>query len=201
MVIGMNKLDIRKYRKPGHNINEIFINRWSPRAMSGEKLSNDELMSLFEAARWAPSSFNEQPWRFLYANKGTNNWDIFLNLLVDFNKAWVKNAGVLIVVISRKTFEHNGNRSTTHSLDTGAAWENLALQGSLMELVVHGMAGFDYERAKFDLNIPDEYNVEAMIAVGKPGKKEALPKEMQDREMPSDRKKLSEIVIEGKFSK
>ena len=195
----MSISEIQKYRKHEFNINEIFINRWSPRAMSGEGLSDDELMSLFEAARWAPSSFNGQPWRFLYARRNTENWNLFFNLLIDFNKGWAKNAAVLILVVSKKTFEHDGSLSVTHSFDTGAAWENFALQGSLNGFVVHGMAGFDYARARADLEIPDDFDVEAMIGVGKPGKKDALPKEMQEKEMPSDRKKLSEIVIEGIF--
>ena len=185
-------------RKTEYKADKLFPNRWSPRAMSGA-VTKDELMTLFEAARWAPSSYNNQPWRFLYSINGTKNWNKFFNLLVDFNKMWVKNAGALILVISKKTFDHNGELSITHSFDSGAAWQNLALQGSITGLVVHGMQGFDYVKAKTELNIPDEYDVEAMIAVGKSGKKEDLPKEIQEREFPSDRKKISEIAFEGEF--
>ena len=192
-------IDISVYRKSEYSVDEIFLKRWSPRAMSGEEISNDELMSLFEAARWAPSSFNNQPWRFLYARRNTNNWELFFNLLVEGNKTWVKNAAALIVIVSKKTFDHNGNPSKTHSFDTGAAWQNLALQGSLKGLVVHGMQGFDYDKAREVLNIPDGYEVEAMVAVGKPGRKEDLPERLQQREVPSDRKNLSDIAFEGMF--
>ena len=192
---------IIEYRKTEYDIDSIFSNRWSPRAMSGEEISKKELMCLFEAAKWAPSSYNNQPWRFLYAIKNTKNWDLFFNLLAEGNKAWVKNAAVLLVVIPKKTLDYNGKPSITHSFDAGAAWENLALQGSVMGLVVHGMQGFDYERARKELNIPDDCQVEAMAAIGKPGKKEDLPKEMQEREFPSDRKKISEIAFEGKFKR
>lgn len=195
----MNEINIRGYRKPEYEVDEIFLKRWSPRAMSGEDISHDELMSLFEAAKWAPSSFNNQPWRFLYARRGTENWELFFNLLVEGNKAWAKNAAALIVIISKKTFDQSGSPSRTHSFDAGAAWQNLALQGSLKGLVVHGMQGFDYDKAREVLNIPEVYEVEAMVVVGKPGKKEELPDRLQQREIPSGRKKISEIVLEGRF--
>ena len=186
-------------RRIGYDIDPIFPNRWSPRAMSGERINDEDLFSLFEAARWAPSSYNNQPWRFIYAKRDTKNWNLFFNLLTKGNKVWAKNSAVLVVVASKKTLDYNGKPSITHSFDAGAAWENLALQGSLMGLVTHGMEGFDYEKAKKELEIPDEYQVEAMIAIGRPGRKENLPQELQEREVPSDRKKMSEIVFEGKF--
>lgn len=167
--------------------------------MSREEMTDEELMPLFEAARWAPSSYNGQHWRFIYAKRNTEHWNTFFDLLVDFNKQWAKNAAVLVVVISKKAFDFNNKPSVTHSFDTGAAWENLALQGTAMGLVTHGMEGFDYDKAKKVLAIPDDYQVEAMIAIGKRGKKEDLPKEMQEREMPSDRRPLREIVMEGGF--
>jgi len=102
-------------------------------------------------------------------------------------------------VVSKTTFDHNGKFSRTHSYDAGAAWENLALQGSLKGLVVHGMQGFDYERAGELLKVPDGYQVEAMAAIGRPGTLESLPEKYREREFPSDRKKLSEIVMEGFF--
>jgi len=188
-----------KDRKSEYKINEIFVNRWSPRAMSGEEINKEELMNLFEAAKWAPSSYNNQPWRFIYALKNTRSWNELFDLLVDFNKSWCKNASALVVVISKKTFDHNGEHSITHSFDTGAAWENIALQASINGLVSHGMQAFDYAKAKKILEIPENYNVEIMIAIGKPGKKEDLPKELQEREIPSGRKKINEIRFEGRF--
>jgi nitroreductase len=186
-------------RKPDHQIERLLLDRWSSRAMSGEEISHEELMRLFEAARWAPSSFNAQPWRALYARRGTEHWQTFFDLLVDANKAWAKNAAVLVVFISRKNFDYNDEPSVTHSYDCGAAWENFALQGFHQRLVVHGMQGFDYDNARKELKIPDEFNVEAMAAVGRPGEKEVLPEKLQAREIPNDRRKVSESIFEGPF--
>jgi len=187
-------------RKPDFAIEQLLVDRWSPRAMSGEDVSHDELMRLFEAARWAPSSFNAQQWRTLYAHRNSEHWPLFFGLLVDANKAWAKNASVLVVFISRKTFEYNNEESVTHSYDAGAAWENFALQGFRQGLVVHGMEGFDYDRARVELRIPQEFQVEAMAAVGRPGAKESLPPKLQERESPNDRRKLKESICEGPFS-
>lgn len=186
-------------RHADHKINNIFINRWSSRALSGEEITNEELMSLFEAARWAPSSFNAQPWRFIYAKCNTKEWDVLFNLMVPFNQEWAKNAAVLMVIISHTIFEYNGKPSRTHSFDTGSAWQSLALQASTMGLIAHGMEGFDYDKARIDLSIPDEYTIEAMVAVGRPGKLDVLSPEMQKDEVPSSRKKVEEFIFEGIF--
>jgi len=167
--------------------------------MSGEEVAEEELMRLFEAARWAPSSFNAQQWRVLYARRGTEHWPVFFELLVDANKSWAKNAAVLVLFISRKTFDYNDEPSITHSYDTGAAWENFALQGFHQGLVVHGMEGFDYERARGELHIPEQFQIEAMAAVGRPGAKELLPDKLQKRESPNDRRRLAESICEGPF--
>lgn len=186
-------------RAPEHPIQSFILNRWSPRAMSGEVLSDEELMPLFEAARWAPSSYNNQPWRFIYAKRDTKHWQPLFNLIVEFNQGWAKNAAALVVVISKKTFDHNGKPSVTHAFDTGAAWENLALEASVRGLVAHGMQGFDYEVARVQLNIPDDHEVHAMVAIGKPGEKQNLPLDLQEKEVMSDRRPFTEIVMEGKF--
>jgi nitroreductase len=191
-------MEISKFRKPEQDVNEIFINRWSPRAMSGEEISEADLFSLFEAAKWAPSSNNNQPWRFVYARRNTPHWTTFFNLLAEGNQVWAKNAAALVVVISKTTFDSN-KPSRTHSYDTGAAWGSLALQGSINGLVVHGMQGFYYDKAKEALHIPDAYQVEAMIAIGKKGRKEDLPAHLQEWEAPSKRKNLSAIAMEGSF--
>lgn len=187
-------------RNADYPIDSLFLDRWSPRAMSGEEIAEEELLSLFEAARWAPSSYNNQPWRILYARRNTIHWPLFFDLLVDFNKTWVKKAAALVVFISKTTFDHNGEPSVTHSFDTGAAWQNFALQATLKHLVVHGMEGFDYDRARTLLKIPPEFHVEAMAAIGRPGNKEDLPVGLQEREFPNDRRKLSETVIEGPYT-
>jgi nitroreductase len=142
-----------------------------------------------------------QPWRFIYAKRNSPNWEKFLNLLVSGNQIWAKNAAALVVVISHNNFEHNNKQARTHSFDTGAAWENLALQGTINGLAVHGMEGFSYDRAKKELNIPDDYTVQAMIAIGRHGNLENLPPEYQAKDFPSERKPLEEIVFEGTFKK
>jgi len=186
-------------RRADHPVDALFLDRWSPRAMSGDPIADDELMVLFEAARWAPSSFNNQPWRILYARRGSDHWPTFLGLLVDANKVWASKAAALLVFVSKTTFDHNGKPARTHSFDAGAAWENLALQASLRGLVAHGMQGFDYERARTELGIPDEYRVEAMVAVGRPGPREALPEKLQAVESPNERRPLAKTVCEGPF--
>jgi nitroreductase len=186
-------------RKADHPIESLILDRWSPRAMSGEKIEPNELMRLFEAARWAPSSFNAQQWRALYARRESEHWPAFFNLLVEANQAWARNAAALVVFISRKNFEYNNEQSITHSYDCGAAWENFALQGFRQGLVVHGMQGFDYERARTELKIPDQFQVEAIAAVGKPGDPSTLPDKLRAKESPNDRRKLNESICEGPF--
>lgn len=191
--------EVQKTRSLTYEINHVIINRWSPRSFVNDEISDKELFSLFEAARWAPSSSNGQPWRFIYAKRNSKNWNNLFNLLIDFNKQWCVDASALVVIISRKNFEHNGQPSITHQFDTGAAWENLAIQAVSQGLITHAMAGFDYEKARKDLAVPDDYDVSAMIAIGKRGPKEKLSTELQAREIPNTRKPLSEIVMEGKF--
>lgn len=192
--------EIQETRKADYPINPLILNRWSPRSMTGDPISEEDLMSLFEAARWAPSSYNAQPWRFLYAKKNTPEWPLFFNLMIEFNQSWTKNAAVLVVVISSKNFEHNNKPSHTHSFDTGAAWMCLALEASARGLVTHGMEGFDYSRATKDLEIPDSYQVEAMVAIGKRAPKEALSEDLQKKEIPSSRKSTKEFIKAGKFT-
>ncbi|ADB61275.1 nitroreductase [Haloterrigena turkmenica DSM 5511] len=191
--------DVAEHRDPEYDIDPLFVNRWSPRAMTGDPLDEEEYLPLFEAARWAPSAFNNQHWRFLVADREDEEWDAFLDLLSENNRTWASDAAVLAVIVSKTTFDHNGEPAPVHSFDTGAAWENLALEGARRGLAVHGMAGFDYERAAEELNVPEEYAVEAMVAIGEHAPPETLSEELQDREQPSDRKPLSEIVHRGGF--
>jgi nitroreductase len=187
-------------RKAEYAVDDIFLNRWSARAMSGKEISDTELFSLFDAARWAPSEYNSQPWRFIYAKRGSKHWNTLYNLLVPFNQGWCTNASALVVIVSRNHYE-NGDLIRTHSFDAGAAWQNLALQASMRELVAHGMSGFDYERAKKDLQIPDGYTVEAMCAIGYPASPDVLPEGglREGEKKRSGRKSLKEYVSEGQF--
>lgn len=186
-------------RTAAHPIDTLFLDRWSPRAMSGEPLTDAELLLLFEAAHWAPSSGNSQPWRFLYARRDTEHWPLFFGLLNEGNRTWCHRAAALIVFISRKTHEQSGRTLVTHSYDTGSAWMSMAYQGWMRGLVVHGMAGFDYAKAKSTLHVPDEFSVEAMAAVGRPGPKEDLPPQHLARESPSQRRPVSELVFAGPY--
>jgi nitroreductase len=192
-------------RKPEHHVEPLILDRWSPRAFTGEDIPESELMSLFEAARWAPSSYNSQPWRFLYARRGTAHWDKFLGLLNAFNQSWAKDASVLIILVSNSVMLPPGTDkaipSHSHSLDAGAAWENLALQATKSGWHAHGMVGFDIARAFAELDVPEGYRVEQAIAVGRKADKSKLPEGLQAREMPSDRLKVSEIAFEGGFKK
>ena len=187
-------------RRADSPIEPLLIDRWSPRAMSGEEISHDELLQLFEAARWAPSSFNAQQWRALYALRNTKHWEMFFDLLVEANRVWAKNAAALVVFLSRKRFEHNEEPSRTHTFDAGAAWQNFALQAFKNGLVAHGMEGFDYDRARVELRVPEEFDIEAMAAVGRPGSKEGLPAKLQTRETPNDRRKATDSIHEGTFN-
>jgi nitroreductase len=193
--------EVRKVRQNTLFIHPLILNRWSPRSMTGEEMTEKELKALFEAARWAPSSYNNQPWRYLFARKNTPSWPLFFDLMIDFNKGWVKNASAIILAISAKNFEHNNKPSKTHSFDAGAAWMALALEGACRGLVVHGMEGFDFEKARKDLQIPDDHQIEALIAEGKRAPADNLPEDLVKREVPSLRKTTDEFAIEGKFKK
>ena len=194
--------EARAHRKPGHDVLPLFVNRWSPRSMTGEPISDGDFLALFEAARWAPSSFNAQPWRFIVARRQDSaTFAKFVDLLAPANQEWAKDAAVLVVVVSRKTFERNNKPSITHAFDAGAAWENLALEATRRGLVTHGMEGFDYGRAKTELGIPDDFEVNAMIAIGKRGPKEKLSERTRAMEQPNDRKPLKEILFQGAFGR
>lgn len=191
------------HRQATHAIESLFIDRWSPRAYTGEEIPESTLLRLFEAARWAPSSFNSQPWRFVYSRRGSPSWPAFLDLLGEFNRSWAHRAAVLVVVVSKETMDLGGKEvpSRTHSFDAGAAWAQLALQAAAAGWPAHGMAGFDYEKARTVLGIPDGYAVEAAIAIGKQGHKSLLPEALQQRENPTTRLHQNAFVFEGAFPK
>lgn len=176
-----------------------FPGRWSPRAMSGALLDQDIVDTLLEAARWAPSCFNAQPWRFAWAARDTAAWEALFATLVEGNQTWAQHAGGLLAVISRREFEHNGKPADTHAFDAGAAWMSLALQADRMGIVSHGMRGFDKDAARAALGVPDVYDLHAIIAIGHPGDIDDLPEPYREREQLSPRKALAEIAFEGNF--
>ena len=187
-------------RLADHPIEPLILNRWSPRAMSGEAITNEEMLRLFEAARWAPSTYNEQEWRFLYARRDSAQWPTFFDLLVEGNRAWCHRAALLVVILARKTFTRNGKPNPVHLFDCGNAFENLALQGTAMNLVVHAMQGFYFDRTRTLLAVPDDYAVVAMFAVGRPGDPSELLEKLRGMEIPSGRKPVEKIICEGPFA-
>jgi nitroreductase len=190
-------------RTADHPIDPRFLARWSPRAFTGEPIPLADLLTILEAARWAPSSSNVQPWRFLYALRDSADWPLFLSLLVDANAAWATRAAALIFIVSKTTVRRRGGDedvpSYTHSFDAGAAWSNLALQALALGWHTHGMAGIHRERAVAELHIPPGYRIEAAVAVGRLGEPTSLPDALREREVPSAREPLSSIAFEGRF--
>ena len=192
--------EILESRKPGHEIDPLILSRWSARAMSGEGITDEELMRLFEAARWAPSSANTQPWRFIYAKReDKENFERLYNLLKGNNLRWNKNAAALALVITKKYDDEKERELSKAEFDAGCAFENLALQATAMKLVAHPMGGYDNERAVSDLNIPNNYKTIAMIGIGKPANPDVLDEDLRAREVPSQRKPAEEIIMKGIF--
>ena len=185
-------------------IHEQFINRWSPRAFTGEGIDEQTLLSFFEAARWAPSAYNSQPWRFLYARRDTPNWERYLGLLNEFNRGWAQHASALVIVASKTTFTAPGAAEESpalwHTFDTGSAWAHLALQASISGWHTHGMAGFDKELTRSELKVPEGYELHCAVAIGKLGDKSTLAEYLQARETPSPRLPLSKLAAEGDFN-
>lgn len=190
-------LSPEKERSFNYPIHSLLASRYSSRAMSGEEIENNELFSLFEAARWAPSCYNTQPWRFLYAKRSTKQWDMFFAPLVEFNQRWCESASALIVLLSMKENDHGPLSS--HSLDCGSAMMSLILQGTSKGYVVHPMTGFSSEQLRSSLQIPETYEIEAMIAVGFPAPKTVLPPFIRQEEKITTRNSLDQIVKEGIF--
>jgi nitroreductase len=190
-------------RTAEHDVDPMFLERWSPRAFTAEPMPQDLLMSLLEAARWAPSAFNGQPWRFVYAHRDTPQWEPLFATLIPYNQAWVKRASVLMYLVSDRFRRTPGKEPVpvaSHSFDAGAAWACLALQASRIGWAAHGMAGFDPKAAYEALGVPEaEYRVEAAIAVGRPTDAEVLEEPYRSRETPSPRRPVGEFASEGRF--
>lgn len=184
-------------RVSAFNIEPLILNRWSPRAFDTRPVDDNVLQSLFEAARWAPSSMNEQPWTFIYA-KNQADRERFGSFINDFNRVWSDRAPVLVAFASRKQFA-NGNRNPWNAFDTGAAWGYFALEAARKGLVTHAMGGIDAALARTVVGLPDNYEVIVVAAVGYQGEKTILPQPYQEREKPSQRRPLEEIAFEGRF--
>ena len=183
-------------------IEPLIVQRWSPRSFDASAMPDEDLNVILEAAGWAPSAFNIQPWTFLYARRWDENWDRFLSLLVEFNQSWAKDASVLIFIVSDKMQGRGENKSPnhSHSFDAGAAWAMLALQATAMGYHAHGMTGVEFDKAEKELGIPADHRLEAAVAIGRQAPKENLPEQLQDKEAPSGRKPVSEIAIAGNLA-
>lgn len=184
-----------------HPIHTLIRDRWSPRAFADKPVEAKVLASLFEAARWAPSSNNEQPWAYLVATKDhPEEFARMLTVLVEFNAGWAKNAPVLALAVSRMTFHNNGTPNRNAFYDTGAASALLSMEATSQGLVVHQMAGFDDAKAKQVFEIPAGFEPIAALAIGYPGDPDTLPGKLRDREIaPRTRKPLTEIVMSGRW--
>lgn len=175
---------------------DVILQRWSPRAFADKPVSKKDLRKIFEAARWAASSYNEQPWRFFVGHKGDSAYRKIFDSLVEFNQSWASSAPVLILSAASKNFAHNGAPNSFAVHDTGAATAYIALQATALGLHTHSMAGFDQDKARTAFNIPDSYHMGAVTALGYLGNVDNLPEGLLEREAARrDRKPLSEIVL------
>ncbi|ULL15640.1 nitroreductase [Paenibacillus sp. H1-7] len=189
--------EVQAHRKSEYPINPLFLNRWSPRSYSSKQVSEQEVYTVLEAAHWAPSSFNDQPWRFIVAQT-EEQLSVFHDFLSEFNRSWAEKAPVLILVASQKVRD-NGDPNGAHSFDSGTAWGYLALQAKLLGLATHAIGGFDRNKARTSLNVPDDIELHAVITLGYQGDAADLPEALQAREIPNQRKPLNEVVIQGGF--
>ena len=169
-----------------------FLERMSPRAFVAEPLSTAQMEQLAEAARWAPSASNKQPWHFAYALRDDANWQAFSQIPNEANRRWCLNGGALIVLLSDKQASPG-----KHSFDAGCAWGYMALQAHAMGLATHAMGGFSADEARKVLNLPEHLVPECVIAVGKRADASTLPDDLREREVPSTRKPLAEVLIAG----
>jgi nitroreductase len=184
-----------------HPVHALIQNRWSPRAFSEKPVSHEVLRSLFEAARWAPSSNNEQPWAFIMGTKEEpENFAKVLTTLVEFNQSWAKQAPVLGIVVSEMEFAKNHQPNRTAFYDTGAAMAHFTTEATARDLFVHQMAGFDPKKAIEVFDIPNGWEPIATFAIGYAGDSASLPDHLRQREhSPRSRKPIAEFVMSGKW--
>jgi nitroreductase len=188
-------------RVSDHPVDPLFLQRWSPRAFTGEAMDEAVLLTILEAARWAPSSYNSQPWRFVYARRGSPAWPGLLGLLNPGNRVWAERAAVLLIAASRTSRDgpEGPVPSWSHSFDTGAAWMSLALQSLRLGWHAHAMVGFDRDRAFAELGFPAGHRIEAAIAIGRLGDPGLLPAELRAREAPNSRQPVGAFFFEGRY--
>jgi nitroreductase len=189
-----------KLAQTEYPVHDFIRSRWSPRAFADRPVEQDKLLSLLEAARWAPSSYNYQPWSFIVATKeNSTEYDRLLSTLVEFNQGWAKNAPVLIIAVAQTlTDDGKTNRHAFH--DVGLAIENLVFQATALGLYVHQIAGFNVDIARKEYQIPDGYEPATALTVGYIGDPQSLNDGLRERELaPRVRKSLKEFVFTGKW--
>jgi nitroreductase len=185
-----------KHAPPIAGVHDLIHRRWSPRAYADKEVPAAELKRLFEAARWAASSSNEQPWRFLVGRRGDDTYQKIFNALVEFNQSWAKSAPVLVLSVAKNIFTNNGKPNAYGMHDTGAASATLALQATAIGLHTHSMAGFDREQLRASFAIPSDYEIGAVTAIGYLGDPATLPEHLQKMEVsPRQRKPVEEFVF------
>jgi len=188
-------------RQPNNPVEPLFVDRWSPRSFTGEPVPDAVLLSAFEAARWAPSAWNAQPWRFLIARHGDRHWETLVGLLAPRNALWASKASALIVILSELQVERRGEllANVSHSFDAGAAWTNFAHQALLLGWHTHGIGGFDRAAVREQIEIPEEFAIETIVALGRVGGLDTLHPDFHAGESPSGRRPLAETVFAGKL--
>lgn len=184
-------------------IDQTIANRWSGRAYDAAKpVTHEQVIALLEAARWAPSCYGDQPWRFIVWNKSEDaaGWQQAFDCLVSGNQGWAKDAPVLILVCADTLFAHNQKLNRFAQYDTGAATENLCLQATALGLMTHQMGGYDADLARQKFNVPEQYTLMAMLTVGYPADISTLSGETLERETAQrSRKPLSELFFSGNW--
>lgn len=192
------KEEVAQVRQAAYPIDPAVLNRWSPRSFLEKEVPENTLLSVLEAAHWAPSAFNAQPWRFIVARTREQR-EKFFPFIGEFNRSWCEKAPVLVLIVS-KTVTDKGE-FPSHAFDTGAAWGFLALEAAKQGLATHAMTGFDFAKAREILEIPEEHAIQALVAIGYQGPKENLPEGIRAREVPSQRVPVKDVLYEGSFGK
>jgi nitroreductase len=188
-------------RRSEHPVHSSFVERWSSRALSGEAIPEADLLTCFEAARWAPSGFNAQPVRFVYAHRDSEDFPKLLGLLNEKNRSWAHKAGAIVFVLSRTDFAFNGQtvQVSSHAFDAGAAWSAFAHQAHLLGYATRAIGGFDRKAAPEVLNLPDTYAAHVAVTIGRRASVHDLPETFHAQETPSTRRPLHTFLHQGQF--